>query len=257
MPLLDEICRIARDAGAVILPYYADPALVSQTKSDRSQVTAADHAAEELIVAALAELTPEIPIVAEELMAAGGQPDIRGGRFWLVDPLDGTKEFIQKIPEFTVNIALVEDGRPVMGVVYVPAEGMLYAGAQPGTAFRQADGGEREPIAVRRLDPQALTVALSRTYGSSVQLSHFLEEYRVARQVQKGSSVKFCLLACGEADVYPRYGGSSEWDTAAGHAVLAAAGGSVRHAETGKELTYGKPRFSNPNFIAWGGNDNL
>ncbi len=251
--LLDEVCRIAREAGAIILPYYADPDLVTQKKADASPVTAADHAAEERIVAALAAMTPEIPVVAEELIAAGHVPDIGGGRFWLVDPLDGTKEFVRKIPEFTVNIALVEEGRPVLGAVYVPAADALYAGAGPGTAFMETARDGRRPIHVRPIDPCAITVAVSRTYGAGVQLSRFLERYRVREQIQMGSSVKFCLIARGTADVYPRYGGSSEWDTAAGHAVLNAAGGSVREAEGDRELVYGKPAFANPNFIAWGG----
>ena len=218
-------------------------------------MTAADNAAEELIVAALRDLTPDVPIVAEELMAAGQQPDIRGGRFWLVDPLDGTKEFVKKIPEFTVNIALIEDTRPVLGTVYVPATDALYGGAAPGTAFMEADGEDRRPISVRPINPTAITVALSRTYGSGTQLTHFLERYRVERQIQTGSSIKFCMVARGEADVYPRYGGSSEWDTAAGHAVLNAAGGSVCDVDSGRELSYGKRGFANPSFIAWGKRD--
>mgnify|MGYP001443671500 CR=1 FL=1 len=207
MRLLEEICRIAREAGAAILPHYANPDLVALSKADASPVTAADHAAEAVIVAGLRRLTPDIPIVAEELIAAGETPDVSGGRFWLVDPLDGTKEFIKKIPEFTVNIALVQGTRPVLGVVYAPASDSLYAGAGPGTAFMQIDGHGREPMAVRRMDPEAITVALSRTYGSGTQLSHFLEHYRVKEQIQSGSSIKFCLVARGMADVYPRYGG--------------------------------------------------
>ena len=250
--LLDEVCRISREAGAVILPHYHDPNLTSQTKADRSQVTAADHAAEELIVAALRRLTPDIPIVAEELVAAGATPDIFGDRFWLVDPLDGTKEFLKKIPEFTVNIGLIVKGRPVLGAVYVPAADVLYGGAGPGTAFVEENGKGRVPIAVRTLNPKAITVTLSRTYGAGTELTHFLEHYRVERQIQSGSSIKFCLVARGEADVYPRYGGSSEWDTAAAHAVLNAAGGSVCEIDSDVELRYGKPKFSNPYFVAWG-----
>lgn len=255
MRLLEEICRIAREAGAAILPHYANPDLVALSKADASPVTAADHAAEAVIVAGLRRLTPDIPIVAEEMVAAGRVPDVSGGRFWLVDPLDGTKEFVKKIPEFTVNIALVEGSRPVLGVVYAPASDSLYAGAGPGTAFMEIDGHGREPMAVRRMNPEAITVALSRTYGSGTQLSHFLEHYRVKEQIQSGSSIKFCLVARGLADVYPRYGGSSEWDTAAGQAVLEAAGGSVCEADSDRPLAYGKPRFGNPSFIAWGGRE--
>ena len=250
--LLEAVCRTAREAGEVIMPHFHDSALVARRKSDRSQVTDADEAAERLILARLAELTPDIPVVAEESVAAGRVPAVGDAPFWLVDPLDGTREFIRKIPEFTVNIALIEGRMPVLGVVLAPATGELYAGDAARGAFVE-DGGGRRAIRVRAFPSGGITVAVSRTYGTGVELDCFLSRYRVAAQIDAGSSIKFCLIARGDADVYPRYGGSNEWDTAAAHAVLRAAGGSVREINDGPELAYGKPNFSNPYFIAWGG----
>ena len=250
--LLESVCRVAREAGEVIMPYFRAPDLETRRKADRSQVTEADEAAERLILERLAVLTPDIPVVAEESVAAGRVPEIGDGPFWLVDPLDGTKEFIRKVPEFTVNIALIEECRPVLGAVYLPASDELYAGRKGGGAFLE-DGGGRRTIAIRSFPETGITVTVSRTYGAGTDIDRFLARYDVARQIDAGSSLKFCLIARGEADVYPRYGGSNEWDTAAGHAVLAAAGGSVREINDGPELLYGKARFSNPWFIAWGG----
>ena len=250
--LLESVCRIAREAGELIMPWFRAPDLQARRKSDRSQVTEADEAAERLILERLAELTPDIPVVAEESVAAGRVPKVGDLPFWLVDPLDGTREFIRRIPEFTVNIALIEQRRPVMGAVYLPASGELYAGRKGGGAFMEDSGGRRK-IAIRPFPSTGITVTVSRTYGAGRDIDRFLARYDVARQIDAGSSLKFCLIARGEADVYPRYGGSNEWDTAAGHAVLAAAGGSVREIDDGPELRYGKARFSNPWFIAWGG----
>ena len=252
--LLDAVADIARAAGEVIMPFFEAESVETSTKDDprRSQVSEADLAAEKLILARLSALTPDIPIVAEEEVAAGRTPDISGGRFWLVDPLDGTKEFLKKIPEFTVNIGLIENRRPTMGVVYSPASGDMYAGAVGDGAWMEAKGQARTPIKVRAFPPEGVVVALSRTYGQSADVRRFLARWDVTRQVDAGSSIKFCLIARGEADVYPRYGGSMEWDTAAAHAVLAAAGGSVREIDDGPELLYGKPEFRNTYFIAWG-----
>ena len=250
--LLESVCRVTREAGEVIMPYFRAPDLETRRKADRSQVTEADEAAERLILERLAVLTPDIPVVAEESVAAGRVPEIGDGPFWLVDPLDGTKEFIRKVPEFTVNIALIENGRPVLGAVYLPASDELYAGRKGSGAFLEDSGGRRT-IAIRPFPKTGITVTVSRTYGAGTDIDRFLARYDVARQIDAGSSLKFCLIARGEADVYPRYGGSNEWDTAAGHAVLAAAGGSVREINDGPELLYGKARFSNPWFIAWGG----
>ena len=250
--LLESVCRVAREAGDVIMPWFRAPELETRRKADRSQVTEADEAAERLILERLDALTPDIPVVAEESVAAGRVPEVGDAPFWLVDPLDGTKEFIRKVPEFTVNIALIEQRRPVLGAVYLPASDELYAGRTGAGAFME-DGNGRRSIAIRPFPSTGITVTVSRTYGAGREIDRFLARYDVARQIDAGSSLKFCLIARGEADVYPRYGGSNEWDTAAGHAVLAAAGGSVREIDDGPELLYGKARFSNPWFIAWGG----
>jgi 3'(2'), 5'-bisphosphate nucleotidase len=248
--LLEQVRAIAYRAGALAMTHYHAGVDV-RIKPDASPVTVADEAAERLIVAALRELTPDIPIVAEEEIAAGRAPRVAGGTFWLVDPLDGTKEFLQRNGEFTVNIALAADGRPVLGVVYAPAMGRLFAAAGPGTATEHGPGGGRRAISARALPTGGAAVVASRSHGDPREVSRLVGGVPVANQRIVGSSIKFCLVACGEADIYPRYGATSEWDTAAGHAVLAAAGGSVRTLD-GKDLTYGKPGFRNPEFIARG-----
>ena len=244
---------IAERAGQVILTHYAEGADIEvRAKDDASPVTAADEAAEAFILQALESLTPEIPVIAEEAMAAGIQPDISGGLFWLVDPLDGTKEFLARNDEFTVNIALIQDGEPVAGVVHAPAMAKTWAGAGPGSAtFSQADRPPRG-IEARRPPEDGLVVVASRRHGASQDLDRFLADYDVAEQTEAGSSLKFCLVASGKADLYPRFGRTMEWDTAAGHAVLLAAGGSVTRADDGTPLRYGKPGFENPHFIARG-----
>ncbi len=254
--VLERVAEICHEAGAVIMPHFDAEGMAFENKDDarKSQVTLADTEAEAVILPALAAINPNVPIVAEEQMSTGHVPDISGGEFWLVDPLDGTKEFIKKIPEFTVNIGLIRNGRPVLGVVYSPAANDLYAGSEVlGQAWQERDGQPREPLRVRPVDAGGIIICLSRTYGQSVELSHFLERFTVEKQVDAGSSIKFCLIARGEADVYPRYGGSMEWDTAAAHAVLNAAGGRVCEINDGPELRYGKSEFRNPYFVAWGG----
>ncbi len=244
---------IAERAGQVIMAHYAEGVNIDvRAKDDASPVTAADEAAEVFILRALETLTPEIPVVAEEAMAAGTRPDISGGLFWLVDPLDGTKEFLAHNGEFTVNIALIQDGEPVAGVVHAPAMAKTWAGAGAGSAtYSEAD---QPPIgiAVRRPPKDGLVVVASRRHGAAKELDSFLADYDVAEQVEAGSSLKFCLIASGKADLYPRFGRTMEWDTAAGHAVLLAAGGSVTRADDGSPLRYGKPGFDNPHFIARG-----
>jgi 3'(2'), 5'-bisphosphate nucleotidase len=244
---------IAERAGQVILAHYAEGAAIEvREKADASPVTAADEAAEAFILRALETLTPEIPVVAEEAMAAGARPDISGGLFWLVDPLDGTKEFLARNGEFTVNIALIQDGEPVAGVVHAPATAMTWAGAGAGSATFSQGGQAPIAIAVRRPPEDGLVVVASRRHGASQDLDRFLADYNVAEQMEAGSSLKFCLVASGKADLYPRFGRTMEWDTAAGHAVLLAAGGSVTRADDGSPLSYGKPGFENPHFIARG-----
>lgn len=249
--LLDAVRGLAREAGAAIMPIYQSEFAV-ETKADASPVTAADRAAEAVILAGLRRLTPDLPVVAEEEVAAGRVPDIAGGVFWLVDPLDGTRQFIKRQGEFTVNIALIENGRPTLGVVYAPEFGRLFAGAGPGSATIEETGQPPRPIRARKVPPAGIVVVASRSHGDPALLDAFLKDYTVAENKKAGSSLKFCLVAAGEADLYPRFGRTMEWDTAAGHAVLLAAGGSVRTMD-GADLLYGKPGLDNPHFIARGG----
>ena len=252
--LLPPVRAIALQAGEIILKHYAGSFDVRQ-KRDKSPVTDADEAAERAILDRLADLTPHLPVVAEEEVAAGRVPDISGGRFWLVDALDGTKEFVNRRDEFTVNIALIDNGRPVLGVVLAPAlDNCLYAGAGPGTAVMVEGSGADRPIAVRALPAEGATIVSSRSHGDPERLRALIDETAVTNSKTVGSSLKFCLVAAGEADIYPRYGPTSEWDTAAGHAVLVAAGGSVRTRD-GRDLAYAKLKFRNPEFIARGLDD--
>ena len=248
--LLDRIVAIAEDAGRTILRRYRTGVAVER-KADSSPVTVADREAEALIVTALRTIDPEIPIVAEEAVAAGTAPGEGGERFWLVDPLDGTREFIGETDEFTVNIALVEDGKPVLGVVHAPALGDTYGGLASGAAWRSRRGAARQAIAARPVPATGPVVLSSRRHGDRGRLDGLLASMDVAAHRTVGSSLKFCLVAAGEGDIYPRYGETNEWDTAAGHAVLLAAGGSVRTVE-GAPLGYGKAGFGNPEFIARG-----
>lgn len=250
--LLESITNIARRAGEVILQVYATDFAV-RGKDDASPVTQADEQAETLILEALALLAPGIPVVAEESVAAGRVPELAGlaGRFWLVDPLDGTKEFISRNGEFTVNIALIERGEPLLGVVLAPALGRLFGGWRGSGAFVD-DAAGRRTIACRAVPEAGLTVVASRSHGDAAALDAFLAGRKVASLANAGSSLKLCLVAAGEADLYPRLGRTMEWDIAAGHAVLAAAGGSVRRIDTGEPLRYGKPGFDNPHFVASG-----
>ena len=259
---LPAIERLARRAGEVVMAIYATRFAV-QGKADDSPVTLADQQAEAVILAGLRTLTPDIPIVAEEAMAAGQAPVLApGGRFWLVDPLDGTREFVARNGEFTVNIALIDNGQPLLGVVLAPAvpgpngsQGCLYAGIVGQGAWME-DAAGRRPIACRAVPAQGLTMLASRSHGDDAAMQAFLPGYlagrHVARTATAGSSLKFCLLAAGQADLYPRLGRTMEWDIAAGHAVLAAAGGSVRRADDGGTMVYGKPGFENPHFVAAG-----
>ena len=246
--LLDALLPIARAAGAVIMEIYASDFEVL-AKKDASPVTQADEAAEKVICAALNVLTPDIPVVAEEAFSAGGQWEL-GRRFWLVDPLDGTREFVSRNGEFTVNIALIEAGVPVLGVVYAPAIGKLFAGAVGAGSFIE-DGSGRRPISCRAVPDDGLTVVASRSHGDEQALDRLLAGRKVASRTNAGSSLKFCTVAEASADLYPRLGRTMEWDTAAGHAVLSAAGGRVTDL-AGKDLRYGKPGFENPHFLACG-----
>jgi 3'(2'), 5'-bisphosphate nucleotidase len=256
-PLAGEIGRIAHDAGRLILKHYAEVSEV-RTKADSSPVTRADEEAEALILDRLAKLEPGVPVIAEESVAKGHVPKL-GTRFFLVDPLDGTKEFLQKNGEFTVNIALIEHGRPVAGVVIAPAKARAFIGDGANGAFELAapedlplEIGAAQQIRARKPPLDGLVAVVSRSHRDT-KTDHYLAAYHVISLIATGSSLKFCLVATGEADLYPRHGTTMEWDTAAGQAVLEAAGGSVTTLE-GTPLSYGKVArgFVNPHFVARG-----
>ena len=249
--MLAQLVSIALDAGELILGIYRSDAFAARAKEDGSPVTEADAAAEALILQRLHALEPDTPIIAEE-EAAGGRIPNAAPRFFLVDPLDGTKEFLNRNGDFTINIALIEQGEPVLGVVYAPAHGVIYAGetgagARSATVTRGKLGAWR-PIQARAPCASGLSVVASRSHMSA-ETSAFVARFAVADMVSAGSSLKFCRVASGEADLYPRLGRTMEWDIAAGHAVLAAAGGDVKTL-AGAALTYGKPGFDNPHFVA-------
>ena len=247
--LLPKVLALADRAGAVILEHYAGE-IVAATKADRSPVTEADEAAERVILAGLAELTPDIPVVAEEAAAKGGLPELRGGRFWLVDPLDGTREFLSKNGEFTVNIGLVDDGVPIMGVVTAPAKNLAWWGAR-GQGSCRREGSDVGDIRVRARPASGVVAVASRSHRDAAT-DAWLAAQGITDTVSAGSSLKFCLVAEGKADAYPRFGTTMEWDTAAGHAVLLGAGGRVSTV-AGEPFRYAKPGFKNPGFIAEGG----
>ncbi len=247
--LLDPLTRLAEAAGEAILEIYAQDFEV-RSKADTSPVTEADERAEAIILAGLRELTPAIPIVAEESVAAGDIPEIGDGPFWLVDPLDGTREFVSHNGEFTVNIALIEAGVPVLGVVTAPARKLGFLGAAGLGAWRWAGDGARAEIACRRTAAEGAVVVASRSHMTA-ETEAWLADMAVASLTPAGSSLKFCLVAEAAADLYPRLGRTMEWDTAAGHAVLLAAGGRVETLD-GAPLGYGKAEFENPYFIARG-----
>lgn len=250
--------QAALAAGAVIMQFYATDCAVS-LKSDASPVSEADQAAERIILEALRAHFPDIPVVAEEEMAVGLSPDLIQTRFFLVDPLDGTKEFLQKNGDFTVNIALIERGVPVAGVVYAPACGKLYCGSGQGAWYyitRENTLTEKTPLQVRACGMEKIAVA-SRSHNSP-ETDAYLQAQAIHSCLTVGSSLKFCLLASGQADIYPRFSRTMEWDTAAGDAVLRAAGGRTLTLD-GMPLTYGKRNqradcdYANPFFIAYGG----
>ncbi|WP_285275918.1 3'(2'),5'-bisphosphate nucleotidase CysQ [Halopseudomonas bauzanensis] len=246
--LLEQVIDISRAAGEQVMQVYRSDFEV-RGKEDASPVTEADERAEALILGALAQCSPGIPVVSEEAAAAGHIPEV-GQRFWLVDPLDGTREFINRNGEFTVNIALIEAGEPVLGVVLAPALGRLFAGARGCGAFIE-EAGVRQPIECREVSPEGLDVVASRSHGDAQALDVFLAGRQVRSLKSAGSSLKICLVAAGEADLYPRLGRTMEWDIAAGHAVLLAAGGQLLTLQD-EPLRYGKPGLDNPHFYARG-----
>ena len=256
--LLTALTALAHKAGVEVMKVYAEP-VQAATKADLTPVTEADLAAERVILEGLKALAPDVPVISEEAASQGRIPAV-AHEFFLVDPLDGTREFISRNGEFTINIALIRDGAPVAGVVYAPAIARMFRG-EAGKGAEQAKlGHEDKPAsagwrAIRAFPLPAthLRVVASRSHRDA-ETDAFLATRKVGELVAAGSSLKFCLIAAGEADLYPRFGRTMEWDTAAGHAVLAAAGGKVTLADEKTPLHYGKAErgYDNPAFIAWG-----
>ncbi|GGF63005.1 3'(2'),5'-bisphosphate nucleotidase CysQ [Paracoccus acridae] len=244
---------LALQAGARIMEIYQADDFEIRAKSDDSPVTAADEAADALISAGLREAFPDIPLITEEQAASHGQA---AQTFLIVDPLDGTKEFVQRRGDFTVNIAYVQDGVPLHGVVYAPAKGRLFYTTADGRSVEEHGPfgevpGETVPIGVNPIpDNRGLMVVASKSHRDAAT-DDYIAQYAVRDMTSAGSSLKFCLVATGEADLYPRLGRTMEWDTAAGDAVLRGAGGEVVRFDDHTPLTYGKPGFENPFFIAF------
>ncbi len=244
--------RLALEAGDRIMEIYATPDFEVRSKSDASPVTEADEAADALISAGLRAAFPDAALVTEEQSATH---DLDVTDFFIVDPLDGTKEFVQRRGDFTVNIAWVEGGVPVRGVVYAPAKARLFWTRADGQAVEEIGPFDRETIgtcteiAVSTPDNSALLVVASKSHRDRAT-DVYIAKYSVSDSKAAGSSLKFCLVATGEADLYPRVGRTMEWDTAAGHAVLAGAGGHVVRFDDHTPLLYGKPGFANPFFVA-------
>lgn len=246
--LLELAADLADQAGVVIREIRAR-GFAENRKGDGSVVTEADHAAEKIIAAGLRAAHPDIPVIAEEEVASG-RITAAAPCFWLVDPLDGTSEFVNGGDDFAVNIGLVRNGRVALGAVGVPATGEMFGGIVGVGAWKRHHG-KQTPVIARVPPPAGLTVLASRRHGDTAALDAFLQGRKVEKLVNFGSSLKFCRLAEGIADLYPRFGRTMEWDTCAPQAVLEAAGGSVRTLD-GQPLGYGKPGWDNPHFVCAG-----
>ena len=245
--VINSLLDLAKDAGNTILDYYQTDMQVRK-KADQSLVTEADEKAEEIILHGLTKLTPYIPVIGEEAYSAGKRHDISKGVFWLVDALDGTKEFVNQRDEFTVNIALIEAGIAIFGIIHAPALAKTFWGGAFG-AYSKNRKNQIKKIVTRTAPKDGITVVSSRSNRGGE--SNFLTKYNVKTTVKLGSSLKICLIAAGEADLYIRMGPTSEWDIAAGHAILTAAGGSITQID-GSPLQYGKDTILNPSFVAHG-----
>ena len=241
------LINVAKDAGSAIMELHNIDLKVKH-KIDNSPVTEADERAEKIIRLALKKHFPDIPFIGEEGYSSGERPDTSRGMFWLVDALDGTKEFIEGRHEFTVNIALIKFGHPIFGIVHAPARKETYWGSHAG-AFKEKKGNKRQAIQTREPDKNGLTVTLSHSHRTGEE--EYLKDFNIKQILRYGSSLKFCLIASGEADLYPRLGNTSEWDTAAGHAVLLFAGGRMTRLDGGAFL-YGKKDIINSHFVASG-----
>lgn len=256
--LINRVKRLAVDAGELTLDYFDEGGMMDNVmhKEDGSPLTKADQAAEDLITAGLKDIDESVPIIGEEAAAAGKLPELGDNAyFWLVDPLDGTKEFISGSGDYTVNIALIKNGQPLLGIVYAPFHGELYSGIVGLGAWRWLDDTDHEKdIRTRKAPKEGLSIVASKSHGSGEKLDQFLEGFKINKLIKRGSSLKICAVAAGKADIYPRFGPTCQWDTAAADAVLRAAGGMITD-EAGKPLTYGQgaPKYMNPEFICWSG----
>jgi len=250
--LVPVMRRLALEAGDLILQVYNSPDFAVRAKSDASPVTEADEAADALISAGLRAAFPEVTLITEEQADSHA---LSASSFLIVDPLDGTKEFVQRRGDFTVNISYVQDGVPVAGIVYAPAQGRLFYTLADGTsveetgAFAKDTAGALRKLSVAKPDNTALMVVASKSHRDQAT-DDYIARYSVRDMTSAGSSLKFCLVASGEADLYPRLGRTMEWDTAAGDAVLRGAGGQVVRFDDHRPLVYGKPGWDNPFFIA-------
>jgi len=251
--LVNVMRTLSLQAGDKIMQIYGEDDFDVESKADDSPVTAADKAADAIISAGLQSAFPDVTLVTEEQAATHSA---KGDTFLIVDPLDGTKEFIHRRGDFTVNIALVESGVPTRGVVYAPAKGRMFFTQADGTAVEETGTFDKEtvgavtPISVSDADNSALLVVASKSHRDQAT-DDYINKYAVSDMKSAGSSLKFCLIATGEADIYPRVGRTMEWDTAAGHAVLNGAGGTVVRFDDHRPLLYGKEGFANPFFIAY------
>ena len=245
--------RLALEAGEAIMEIYNGPDFEVKTKSDASPVTAADEAADAIISAGLQAAFPDVTLITEEQAESHAQESTE---FLIVDPLDGTKEFVQRRGDFTVNIAYVVNGVPIRGIVYAPAKQRLFYTDAQGQSLEETGSFEMEQtgacqyISVAVPNPEGLRVVASKSHRDETTTA-YIAKYKVSDLMSAGSSLKFCLIAAGEADLYPRAGRTMEWDTAAGHAVLNGAGGAVVRFDDLSLLTYGKPGYENPHFIAY------
>jgi 3'(2'), 5'-bisphosphate nucleotidase len=245
---IEVVKKIAKQAGAAIMKIYGTEDFSIEYKDDHSPLTAADKASHEVIIDGLQQAFPDIPVLSEEGASIPYHERKGWTHFWLVDPLDGTKEFVKRNGEFTVNIALIREGAPVLGVVYVPAQDKMYCGVVGSGATSIDSNGNVKKIHVRSPDMEkGLTVVMSRSHPSA-ELEAYLKEIKVSEALPVGSSLKLCVVSEGLADLYPRLGPTMEWDTAAGHAVVLAAGGQVETPE-GEALSYNKESLLNPYFI--------
>ncbi len=254
--LCNQIRRVAYEAGEITIKYFDESGFQgTQEKTDGSPVTVADIEAESLIVKELQEITPNTPIIGEELFSRGEAPDISENEyFWLVDALDGTKEFISGSGDYTVNIALIKGDEPILGVVYAPFHMEMYAGFEKNAVRWNDESRKDKDMRTRSMPRSGITVVASKSHGSGDQLDTFLQDFKVEKLIKKGSSLKICAIAAAKADVYPRFGPTCEWDIAAADAILRAAGGMITTMDK-KPMKYKKDlrTLLNPEFIAWSG----